>query len=77
MTLGIKVIKSVLRNIIQKSCSADLEMLSVAILHVTLSVIMLSVVMLRVIALPGIADSAVHHNNTQNKSYKVGAKKEY
>jgi len=64
-------------KIIKKSCSADLEVLSVAILHVTLSVIMLSVVMLRVLALSGIADSVVYHNSTQNKSYKVGAKKEY
>ncbi len=40
-------------------------------LHVMLSVIMLSVVILRVIALPGIADSVVHHNNTQNKSLQV------
>jgi hypothetical protein len=43
-----------------------LEVLSAAILHVTLSVIMLSVVKLRVIALPGITDSVVHHNNTRN-----------
>ncbi len=58
-----KVIKSVLRKIIQKSCSADSEVLSVAILHVTLSVILL-----RVLALSGIVDSVVHHNSTQNKS---------
>ncbi len=65
-----------LRKNIKKSCSVDLEVLSAAILHVTQSVIMLSVVILRVIALPGIADSLVHHSNTQNKSYTGGAKKD-
>ncbi len=53
----IKVIQVVLTKILYKSCSADLEVLSAAILHVTQSVIMLGVIVLRVMALLRITDS--------------------